>query len=599
MKKTLERVNKILLSLDKAHLEWLCLIVMFVILLPVIILGKGAVFPILDQLDETILNYVFPAKYSGAEVYEQMMCGVPSTSLKPFAPGFVLLFKLFSPFTAFLLMYAIVVIVAGMGTYLCVKKLTGSSIIALLCGAVFALLPFRSIYGNSLAGTPLLVGCIICLKEGLNSISNRKKSTLTLPILGIAFYALTSSLVLVGYATIIVLFIFFVADWIISKKADKALIITGVMLVVIYALLNLDLISQLFFGGEFVSHREEYVISGFNFWGTFKGIMVNGMQHYDSFHKFIYIAIIVALPYAIYDVFKKGRIGKIYFVTVILMVVTGLLYAFFASDFVAEFRNGMTGMLKTFQFQRFYWLLVGGWYILLGVSLGVIWDFHKKAMGQRLLPVGMLFIFFCYIPTLVYVAKNPDCIFYQNINQINNGSDITGYISWESLYSEDVMKKIDRAINYEKINYEFSDTGSIRDKSEYRVAHIAMSPIPSLMYGFYTVDGYSNDYPLEYKKKFAGIIEKELSKNEMCSDYFYKWGNRCYLFYSEFGGAYMLGKTDATIEGMEFNLDKLRDLDCEYIFSGCEITDYEAQGLEFVGKFEDDKAFFRIYVYSL
>lgn len=51
-----------------------------------------------------------------------------------------------------------------------------------------------------------------------------------------------------------------------------------------------------------------------------------------------------------------------------------------------------------------------------------------------------------------------------------------------------------------------------RDKSTYRVAHLGISPAPSLMHGFYTVDGYSNNYSLEYKHRFREVIAAELEK---------------------------------------------------------------------------------------
>lgn len=71
-----------------------------------------------------------------------------------------------------------------------------------------------------------------------------------------------------------------------------------------------------------------------------------------------------------------------------------------------------------------------------------------------------------------------------------------------------------------------------RDKSTYRVAHLGISPAPSLMHGFYTVDGYSNNYSLEYKHRFREVIAEELEKNEEVRVYFDLWGNRCYLFNS-------------------------------------------------------------------
>lgn len=43
------------------------------------------------------------------------------------------------------------------------------------------------------------------------------------------------------------------------------------------------------------------------------------------------------------------------------------------------------------------------------------------------------------------------------------------------------------------------------------------------MHGFYTVDGYSNNYPLEYKHRFREVIAAELEKNEEVRVYFDLW----------------------------------------------------------------------------
>lgn len=604
--KIYKKINSIIEWMDSAHLEIVCFLVVLAILAPIIVLGGGTVFPLLDQLDETILNYVFPARYPGTSVYEQMMCGVPSTSLKPFAPGFVLLFKIMPAFQAFAAMYAIVILVAGLGTYMCVKRLTGSSIVAFLSGAVFALLPFRSIYGVSLSGTPFLVACILHLSDGINAVEStggfknfRKNLTagklcrILFPILGIVFYSAASSLVLVGYAAIIMLAVYFVGEWIITKKPDRALIISAAILGMVYAALNLDLISQLFFGGEFVSHREEYVIRGVDFWSSFKVVMLEGVDHYESLHKYIYIPILAAILFLIVGFFirkknpeKEKNLGRTFLIVCSLMVLAGFLYALLSGEAVASVKNSMSGMIKTFQFQRFYWLLVGGWYIVLGISLGVVW----KAVKKKSSIAGLIIVAILYLPTFMYVAKNPLCIFRQNINQINNGSAVTGYITWDALYADNQMEMIKKDI----------EASAGETQTDYRIAHIAMSPIPSLMNGFYTVDGYSNDYPLEYKHKFGKIIEKELEKNSAVSSYFYEWGNRCYLFCSDLSGAYMVsGNSDIKVSGTEFDYDLLRDMNCKYIFSGGELTDAESLGLSLFNVYCDDTSFWKIWVYSL
>ena len=152
--------------------------------------------------------------------------------------------------------------------------------------------------------------------------------------------------------------------------------------------------------------------------------------------------------------------------------------------------------------------------------------------------------------------------------------------------AEDLMQEIDDAIG--------------RDKSTYRVAHLGISPAPALMHGFYTVDGYSNNYPLEYKHRFREVIAPEIEKNEEVRVYFDTWGNRCYLFNSITGNYMRLQKGNTLVyEGLEFDMEALRELGCEYLFSGAEIGDADRMSMELVGYFETEDSYWGIWVYRL
>ena len=188
------------------------------------------------------------------------------------------------------------------------------------------------------------------------------------------------------------------------------------------------------------------------------------------------------------------------------------------------------------------------------------------------------------LPTMKLIIDNS--YFYMNINQINNGSGITGYISWESYYAEELMQTIEDVIG--------------RDMTSYRVAHLGMSPAPALMHGFYTVDGYSNNYPLEYKHRFRQVIARELEKNEQTRLYFDQWGNRCYLFNGATGNAWLLGKKEQIVyEKLEFDMEALKGLGCEYLFSCGEIESAEALGLDFWGYYETENSYWGIYLYAV
>lgn len=206
----------------------------------------------------------------------------------------------------------------------------------------------------------------------------------------------------------------------------------------------------------------------------------------------------------------------------LLLIVIALFYAFCHSSVIVNLKNSMTGFLHYFQIERFYWLYPALWYLEFALSAAVLWRTPVPGTGRRMLVGKLAAICICLLPTLQLLKVNSGM--YLNVNQINNGSGITGYISWESWFAEDLMQEIDDAIG--------------RDKSTYRVAHLGISPAPSLMHGFYTVDGYSNNYPLEYKHRFREVIAAELEKNEEVRVYFDLWGNRCYLF-NNITGNYM------------------------------------------------------------
>lgn len=73
--------------------------------LPFALLREGSVVIAHDQLDGELMAYLLHAKYlgTGTDFYPEWMGGVPSTALTPPALFPILLYKLFSPFTAFIL----------------------------------------------------------------------------------------------------------------------------------------------------------------------------------------------------------------------------------------------------------------------------------------------------------------------------------------------------------------------------------------------------------------------------------------------------------------------------------------------------------------
>ena len=62
----------------------------------------------------------------------------------------------------------------------------------------------------------------------------------------------------------------------------------------------------------------------------------------------------------------------------------------------------------------------------------------------------------------------------------------------------------------------------------------------------------------------------------------------------------MLGKNSKiTYEKPEFDMEALRDLGCEYLFSCGEIKNAEELGLTFMGSFTTDKSYWSVWLYEL
>lgn len=611
-----KKVNSAISLIDRMPLWGIGILLFGIVFIPLFVWGGNCVFPIHDQMDETLMCYVLNAKYlgMGANMFPELLGGVNVSGMQPSAVLFVLLYKLFPALTAFLIQYSIVFLCGFFGMYFAVKELTGSSILAVAMAGCFCMLPVQPVYGLSVMGVPLLLWCFLKLW---------KKERIVLSFFLILLFGLTTHLVLIGY--VVLGFWALAVLWSLIKRCcNKWLCLGFVWLTGIYVAVNRNLFLELIFGGgSYVSHREELVNGAQPFWDTVKNVFLSSAQHADSLHKYLIAPIVLGLILG--TVFYKKmeiRQRQRYIAAAVgLAVLTGIavLYGFCKWQPVVDFKNSCSGFLRYFQLERFYWLYPAGWYLEFGLCFSLWWGMGKAAGGSMpvtvegspdmgaIYPDGMqsegnagkcgklcslltqpalqlTVLVLVLLPTLQLIKVNS--YFYMNVNQYNNGSGITGYISWNSFYAEDLMQELEDAIG--------------RDKTSYRVAHLGMSPAPALMHGFYTADGYSNNYPLEYKHSFRRVIEKELEKAPETAAYFDTWGSRCYLFNSETGNVWMLGKQNQIVyENLELDTDALRELDCDYIFSCGVIRNADELGLELLGYYETDDSYWGVWLYEL
>ena len=640
---------------EGVSLLWMVIPLLAVFFSYFFLLGKYSFFEINDQLDETLFTYVLNGKYlfSGIKSYPEMLCGVPRGGMSVSACIFVPLYKFLPVFQAFMVQFIVVAATAYIGMYLCVKELTESSIIGFLCGGMFMFLPYQPVYGLSLVGLPLVFYAFLRLYR----VHKREKAGgCVVPMLFILYFALGANLVLSGY---VALGFVFVADILIGmrwirrdrflpesarkqeiRERNRWFLLGSAELLAVYLAVNFSLFSELLLGnGGYVSHREEMVIAGnSDFWACVRDVFLNSAQHAPSLHQkliwpIVFVIIFYGFRFRKWQRILRGESGRgamkekagdagsaenvksaerekstesmestehalgcrrMYLWLILIMVVnilTALFYGFCQSQTVVDFRNGVSGFFHYFSPQRVYWIFPTTWYVAAGLAAGLVWKDHGF-ITERKIP-GYLFagILVCVmlVPTAWNIRQNS--IWLLNKSQYKNNRSV-GLMSWADYFAEDLMGEIDAAI--------CEKTGQRQD--EYRVASLGMCPAVALEAGFYCIDGYSNNYSLEYKHEFREIIEKELEKCPGMQVYFDTWGSRCYLFTEESQNYYYRSKNDSfRYSNLELNTEKMREMGCAYLFSAAEIEEENVKrlGMELFGVFETEESYYRVWVYEL
>lgn len=581
------KILNIFASLEKKHNRFFIAIGMFVSMigyLPNILLGKGSVFRYQDQLDGEIFTYIFAAKYLGQDVsvYQEMFNGIHTDGLIMPAPMFVFIYRVLEPFTALLCMHLIVSALAFLGMYLLINKCYENKIVAFIAGLVFAYLPFFGVYGLSIMGVPLLV-------YAFSNLLEEKKRLVSYLI--ICFYATVSSLTLVGIAILLNLFFVLIFLYLRKKKIEAKNILLGtIILGVTYLILNRSLIEQVLSVSDnlMISHKEEILVYAVPFWTSFKEFFFYGSFHMQSYQFPIVIFSIIIIFIGLIRRNKESENGKKLLDTTIAIfifnLIISILSALFAIEPVVAFRNEVGGVLKYFQLNRMSWLTPCTWYFLFAVIILYIIEWVRTSKKKKIV---MCFTKFFLLMVVFTIAGNVlyNSTFKVNVRQMVNPST-SNSITWDKYYNEALFKEVDSYIGI--------------PKEDYRVISLGIAPSMPLYSGFYCLDGYSNNYDLNYKNEFRKIMEEELSKNEALRMYYDNWGNRCYLLSDELGQDFFYRKgNEIIVKNLELNTKQIYEMGGRYLFSGVQIDDNRVPNLQFEKYFENENSSIGIYLYKI
>ena len=590
--------------------------------IPYVILGKDSVFVYHDQLDGEVIAYLLQARHlwDGSGVLPEFMNGAAKTALTMPAPACVLLYRWLPAELALAWMQLIGSFVGYVGMYLLIRWAAEESVslqkrkgiagfLAMTVGCMYAYLPFLPVYGLSQYGLPLLLYCVLRLGE-----KDKPKRSVILYCVYIMFFGVNSSLVLSGFA---VLGIWVVAELVtlLQKRFSARQALGFGLLLLTYMAENGALLLQVLGGqGTAVSHKTEYTLSPVPFLGQFATNFLQGGQHSVDYHGLILVVLLVTAAALFLRKRAAGKKSGVQREKALqgdgenrlcksMLLSAGGIVCFAAAAALWDSSLGIgirsqLGALKGFQANRVLWLSPCLWYFLLGCSLLLLAEqlpekhsgeelrnavTHKSVFAVTTVMVGMLLTMVTAGKILLESNLKP------NLQKLVNRNYAA--MSFRDYYAIDVL---DQVQEYIRVNFG-------EEPEDYRVVSLGIDPAAALYHGFYCLDGYSNNYSLEYKHRFREIIAPELDKNGYLTDSFDHWGNRCYLFSAECPGYYTIQKGGFYFQNYEINAESLRQLGGRYLLSAAYIDHSEETGLELVSPeaFETEDSYYRIYLYRV
>ncbi len=522
-----------------------------------------------DQLDSEVLYYVLKSQSLQTSFFEEFMNG--KAMVEVHAPLITGLYCILPPLYAYIVGMFFVRIVAYVGMLKLLKKFEIEDIISVVVAVLFSCLPFYSVYGLSIMGIPLLMVAVWNLYHKDNILKN---------CCAVGLYCFTSSLVCSGYF-LIILWGFHFVYCLFKKKINKFYAIGFLEFIICYVLLNIELIKSVIGKVQMVSHRVEFEMRAKDFLFSLKEILLVGHYHAPSKHLMIITVVIVYFLLRMgFGLWEKHTLYRFYSpkekkVCLLLFIVIGIcvFYAAFHTEFMISVREKILGAtsLKSFQFDRVYWALPVLWYMVLGLTLSCMWDLLKKCQNK----LGHILISALFILCAVYASKNSDIT--SNIFRTNDA------ITWKDYFAESIFNDIEKCIG--------------RNQDDYKVVSIGLYPSVALYNGFSCLDGYSNNYDVEYKHQFYNVIQDELARDKELEVYFQEWGSRCYVFSSQLDG-YLIPKGSDSID-IRLGVDTLLEMGCEYVFSTVLLENAEELNLHLVDYFETSDSYYGIYLYAL
>lgn len=260
---------------------------------------------------------------------------------------------------------------------------------------------------------------------------------------------------------------------------------------------------------------------------------------------------------------KKKEYDKKYIALFGFIILSSIFYTLYDWHLLAGIKHSVSQYFPI-DLGRFFWLHPMCWSLLFCMSLYYIGKWFN--WGRYAIPAILVVQFFFVLSQQPYYT-NRHLPTYKQFFAERQFNDIKSFIG----------ERPDR----------------------YRVISIGMHPSISQYNGFYTLDGFSRNYPLSYKHQFRKIIEGEFKKDKGIENFFDKWGSWCYAFTAECG-SFLEYDNSTKIEELDYNFDLFKEMGGRYILSVVEIEKKGNPRLRFLKKFDNySDSNWTIYLYEV
>lgn len=543
-------------------------------LVPYAYFGTDATLLIHDNLDANFVWYrvlvdsggIFEGNHFAVQ---QIANGAPRIAFPAETDFHLLLFVLLGPFGAYAASRVLMSLVGFAGMSLLLRwhiiRYEQSKWIAHGVAACFASLPFWPGGGLSVAGVPMVLWAVLNIRQGRKDWYNW---------LVVALFPFFSALLLSGFFLLCVLGILWLWD-VLRGYHRRWFFLSLFVLALGYVFSSYRLFLSFLFDEGFVSHRVEFLAEGISFAQSMKrasSLFVSGQYHAHSLHSHVILPVVVG--FAVFLCWTcEPRLRRVFLVTAAFILVTSVLYGIWGSptwgwEGGLALKRALNTVLPV-NLSRAHFLHPALWMILFAISLAAI-----QARWRRLGPVVALVIG-------LQIAYQ----FSQHELWVNrHGPSVSQF------FAEKQFREIGEFIG--------------KARSEYRVASLGIHPSVAQFNGFYTLDGYLANYPLEYKHAFRQVIAGELERDAGLKKGYDGWGSRFYLFSSELKkrGGYLVNRAGnrLVVERLAIDQEAFRRMGGRYILSGVRISESANPGIRLKRVFlGGDVSAWDIYLYEV